>query len=300
VTIQQEQHEPITMPIVGADGDACRYCGASLAADQRWCLNCGRRRSEVRPPFEQPAQSPAEPVAATRAPVVIAGRPVSSLAIGSGIAVFAVALLIGVLIGNAGDEPKQVAAATPQVIRVTVPGAAAAPAQPASFTSDWPAGKDGFTIQLETLPKDGAQAAQVDAAKADAEAKGATDVGALDSDDFSSLDPGNYVVYAGVFDARKQARKALGDIKADFPGARVVKVSAGGGLASQGDPDALSGKKKSATVGKEQLEDLKKLSPEKYQKKSSKLPDETKLPGKAPPKDDKPAGGGEGGGETIG
>ena len=94
----------------------------------------------------------------------------------------------------------------------------------------------------------------VNAAKSDAQSKGATDVGALDSDDFSSLDGGNYVIYAGVFDSKKQAKKELRGLKADFPGAKVVQVSAGGGLASEGDAGALSGKKKSATVGKEQLE----------------------------------------------
>jgi hypothetical protein len=296
VTIQHE-HEAITVPDLGLD-DRCRFCGAAMAADQRYCLNCGRRRSEVRPPFEA-REAAAEPASAPRAPIVVAGRPVSPLAVGSGIAVFAIALLLGIVIGNGGGEPRQVAAAAPQVIRVTVPGAAA-PVQPASFTSDWPAGKEGFTVQLQTLPKDGTQTTQVDQAKADAESKGAADVGALDADEFPSLDSGNYVIYAGVFDTRKQARKELKELEGDFPGAKVVKVSAGGGLASGGDDDALSGKKKSATVGKEQLEDLKKLSPDEYQKKSGKLPDETKLPGKAPPKDDKPAGGGEGGGQTIG
>jgi hypothetical protein len=231
-----------------------------------------------------------------RAPLVIAGRPVSPAVLGSGVGIFVLALLLGILIGN-GGEGKPVAAA-PQVIRVSAP-AAAAPAQPASFTSDWPSGKDGFTIQLQALPKDGTQAAQVAQAKSDAQSKGVDGVGALDSDDFSSLDPGSYVVYADVFDTRKQAAKKLRGLKADFPAAKVVKVSAGGGLAEEGDAGALSGKKKSATVGRKQLEQLKKLSPDKYQKKSTKLPDETKLPGKAPPKDNKKPGGG-GGGQTIG
>ncbi len=48
-------------------------------------------------------------------------------------------------------------------------------------------------------------------------------------------------------------------------------------------------------MGKNQLKELQGLSPEEYQKKAKKLPDTTKLPGKAPPKDDKkPGGGGEG------
>ena len=45
-------------------------------------------------------------------------------------------------------------------------------------------------------------------------------------------------------------------------------------------------------MGKKQLKKLQDLSPEEYQKKAQKLPDKTKLPGKAPPKDDKKPGGG--------
>jgi hypothetical protein len=222
---------------------------------------------------------------------------VSPLALAAGLGIFVCALLLGIAIGDRGDGGKQVAAA-PQVITVSAP--AAASGQPASFTSDWPAGKDGFTVQLQALPKDGTQPAQVAQAKAGAQSKGAQDVGALDSDDFSSLDSGNYLVYSGVFDTRKQAQKALRKLKSDFAGANVVKVSAGAGLAAQGDAGAFSGKKKSATVGKKQLEQLKSLSPDQYKKKSSKLPDETKLPGKAPPKDNKKPGGGKGGGDVIG
>ncbi len=231
---------------------------------------------------------------------MVAGRPVSPLAIGAGLGIFVIALLLGILIGNGGDSGKQVAAAPP-VIKVTAPAASAAPTQPAAFTSDWPAGKDGFTIQLQALPKNSTQPPQVDQAKSAAQSKGAPAVGALDSDSFQSLDPGNYVIYAGIFATRKQAVRALKGLK-KFPGAKVVQVSASGGgsLSGNGDAGALSGKKKSATVGKKQLQQLKNLSPDQYQKKANKLPNTTKLPGKAPPKDKKKAGGGSGGGQTIG
>ncbi len=93
------------------------------------------------------------------------------------------------------------------------------PPRSAEFTSDWPEGQDGYTVQLQTLPKDGTQVPAVRAAKSDAKSKGATDVGALDSDDFSSLDGGNYVIYAGVFDTKKQANEGAGQAdKADFSG----------------------------------------------------------------------------------
>jgi zinc-ribbon domain len=276
----------------------CTSCGAPIAQDQRYCLNCGRRLANVRPPWTrepQPAAAQPQP----RAAFAIAGRPVPPLALGGGLAIFVVALLIGIATGNSGDGGKTVAAG-PRVITVSVPAAGAAAAVPASFTSDWPDGQNGFTVQLQTLPKDGTQPAQVAQAKSAAQSKGAEQVGALDSDDFSSLDGGNYVIYTGVYDTRKQAQKSLKKMKGDFAGAKVIKVSSGGGLAPKGDAGALSGKKKSATVGKQQLQQLKNTSPGDYQKKSSKLPDETKLPGKAPKKDTKKPGGGSGGGITIG
>jgi hypothetical protein len=49
-----------------------------------------------------------------------------------------------------------------------------------------------------------------------------------------------------------------------------------------------------ATVDKQQLQELDKLSPEQYQKKSKALPKTLGTGGKAPPKDSKPAGGGSG------
>ena len=45
-------HEPDFFAArLGPDGEACATCGASLAADQRYCLNCGERRAATRVPF---------------------------------------------------------------------------------------------------------------------------------------------------------------------------------------------------------------------------------------------------------
>jgi hypothetical protein len=301
MTIQQE---PDTIAQTAEPTEPCVRCNAPLAGDQRYCLNCGHRRAEARLPFMEVLEQrfarqggggpPAPPPIAT-AP---AGRwqPTPVVA-GAAVAALFLAVGLGMLIGSSGDDPPQQAAAPPpQVISVAGAGAAA-PVE--EFSSDWPEGQDGYTIQLQTLPKDGTEVSAVTTAKSDAQSKGATEVGALDSDDFISLDGGNYVIYNGVYDTKKQAKKELKGLKKDFDGAKIIKVSAGGGLASEGDADALSGKKKSATVGKEQLKELQGLSPEEYQKKAKKLPDETKLPGQAPPKDNKEPGGGEGGGTVL-
>ena len=81
---------------------------------------------------------------------------------------------LGILIGSAGDDqPRQVAAAPPQVITVATPAAGQAVAQ--EFTGDWPDGTDGYTVQLRTLPKDGTEVSAVQAAKSDAQGQGASD-----------------------------------------------------------------------------------------------------------------------------
>ncbi len=290
---EEREQQTVSAPMLGDVGEPCTGCGAPLAHDQRYCLNCGRRRAPIRRAESGVRggmdSTPTHHTRANSQPLLIA----------AGIGAFAVVLALGILIGSlaSDDGTQQVAAAPTRVITVPVP-AAGATAAPVEFTSDWPDGQDGYTVQLKTLPKDGTGVAAVNAAKSDAQSKGGSDVGALDSDDFSSLDGGNYVVYAGVFDTRKQANSALKKLKKDFSGAKVIKVSAGGGsISGKGDPDALSGKKKSAKVDKKQLEELKKLSPEEYQKKSQKLPDQTELPGKAPKKDDKKPGGGSEGTE---
>jgi SPOR domain len=206
-----------------------------------------------------------------------------------GLALLLLALLLGVAIGNSGDQPRPVVAAAskPQVITVAASGPATSAAN-TTFTSDWPGGKQGYTIQLKALPKDGSQVSGVDTAKTEVEGKGAKNVGALDSDNFSSLDPGNYLIYSGIFDNRAQAAKELKKLKKDFPAAKVIRVSTGAG--------SSKGAKK---VSKGTLKSLQNLSPQDYQKKSKKLPDKLKLPGKPPPKDTKKPGGGSGA-KTIG
>jgi hypothetical protein len=296
-------------PALGEDGEPCAECGAPLARDQRYCLECGRRRAGARIPFldvlreqyagerdaaVEEAEAAEEPPARPVPPLAVAG------ALGGLVLLLAVGVLVGVLAGNSG---RTTASGVPQVVNLG--GAVAGGNQPAAlqqFTGDWPQGKNGWTVQLQTLPKSSSTTAQVAQAKTAATGKGATAVGALDSDSFSSLDPGNYLIYSGVYDTKKQAQAALGKLKNKFPGAKVVQVTGGGGggvSSSGGNANAFSGHTKSATVDRSQLQQLQNLSPQQYQKQSSKLPDQTALPGAPPPKDNKPPGGGSGGGSVI-
>lgn len=290
---------PINAPALGEPTEPCRNCGAPLAVDQRYCLNCGLRRAETRLPagelFGAPAPPPPPP---PKRPSWI-GSPLVGVA---SAAVAALLVSLGVLIGVAGDEPNQqprtVAAApaprqAPINVNVSGGGGGSGDTQQ-QFTSDWPDGKSGYTVQLKRFANDGSvPVSDVDQAKSDAQSKGAKDVGALNSDDFSSLDPGNYVVYSGVFEGKSgkgKAAAAAKRLKKSFPGAKVIKVSSGGG-----DTGANSSK----TVSKNDLHNLQSSSGADQQKKSAKLPEELKLQGKPPAADKKAPGGGSGGGTTI-
>jgi hypothetical protein len=119
-----------TPPALSGQGTPCPNCGAALAADQRYCLNCGVRRGGPRVDYREhlngngAVAGAAEPKAADPAPVAAPAaterrqRDYAPLAAAGGIAVLGIMLLIGVLIGRGtgSSEP-----ASPQV--VTVPAA---------------------------------------------------------------------------------------------------------------------------------------------------------------------------------
>jgi hypothetical protein len=288
---------------LGAHGEPCPACGAPLASDQRYCLNCGRRRAGARVPYADllagrapeevltPAASPPPPPAPPPRRTVPAGM---ALAGAGGVAlVLAVGVLIGAATTTDDEEPRQVAAAPvqqePPVINVN---AAAAPEETTEdeFAGDWP-GDEGWTVQLEALPKDDTEVSEVDQAKSDAEAQGAEEVGALDSDEWVSLEPGQYVVYSGVFTgkgAKAKAQAAAKRLQKDFPEAKAVEVSAGDIPGAKGTRP----EEKVQEVDESALEDLEQSTGEEQQKKSAELPETLGLEGEPPPTDDKQAGGG--------
>src|SRR6202007_1705285 len=118
--------EPVGAP------EPCRGCGAPLAEDQRYCLECGERRTPMStvllggPPGSAPSQPPpagppvrdASDGSRGSGATVIAGGGVLLLAIG-----------VGVLIGRSGGG-HATGSAAPQVI--TVSSAASGATAPAS------------------------------------------------------------------------------------------------------------------------------------------------------------------------
>jgi hypothetical protein len=297
--------EPVERAALGPQGEPCPQCGAPLARDQRYCLGCGARRAGVSAVLSAEPQRPGKPAPAARVTEIdtLHAAPDQPWRLDAGllagVGCLLLAMLVGVLIGRSGSRDGTQSSAAPPVAAVTAV-ATAAPAAPASFTPDWPAGKRGFTVQLQALPKDGTDAAAVAAAKQAAGAKGAPDVGALDSDEYSTLDGGSYVVFSGQYADRKAAEQALKDRKGAFPDATVIEVSDAAKAKAKAKTGADAGTTKAKApsaadqaAGAKAINDVNNASPDEYSKKSAQLPDQLATPGELPPKDTtKPAGGG--------
>lgn len=69
----------------------------------------------------------------------------------------------------------------------------------------WPAGKSGWTIVLDSVPAANGRTGAVAEAK-QAARLGMKEVGVLDSAGFSSLHPGYFVVFAGIYDTEAEAQ----------------------------------------------------------------------------------------------
>jgi hypothetical protein len=107
----------ILMP---ASADLCPSCRSSMLADQRYCLECGERRSG-RPPAASAAPVAGPPVRARRGS--FAGAPAGATLV-AGVATLLLALGVGVEIGRSGRSVTPAAAP----VRVVTVGGTAAPA----------------------------------------------------------------------------------------------------------------------------------------------------------------------------
>lgn len=105
---------PVTTTMAAFGGnESCPNCGARMATDQRYCLNCGRRRGDPRLPFMDavvfmesmsapggaagppPPPPPAEPKS---------NRMNANAALIAGVATLVLAIGVGFLIGRTGHD----------------------------------------------------------------------------------------------------------------------------------------------------------------------------------------------------
>jgi hypothetical protein len=279
-------------PQITAASATCASCGSPLAEDQRYCLQCGERTA---PPSSVLLGGPPSPAAAVQSsaslvppgylPPGVPGaqgggeRRGNAVTIISGVGVLLLAMGVGVLIGRS-SAAKSNAPVSPVINLATAPASTSSPTtSEAAFTSDWPAGTSGYTVQLQTLPSSGTALSAVEAAKSAASAKGAKSVGALKSEEFASLPAGNYIVYSGVYSKQGEANKAVKGLKKSFPTASVIHVATGAAKSSSGSTSSKTPAAKSGVGSSEShpappsvIENLHKHKGKSYEEESKNLP----------------------------
>jgi hypothetical protein len=234
-------------PVVEAPDARCPRCGAPHDPYQEYCLECGQRLPSpyysVRRREIWSAESPLGLVAALIALLLVALAGAAA----------AIAL-------SGDDESPRVVTTTQAAGLPTVPTQTTVPGLPtetiAPTTTDvtiptltnqppppppppaatdgslttWPAGKDGYTVVLTSVPLSQGRDAAADVARRALRA-GVTEAGVLESSDFSSLRPGFHVAFAGVHDTLDEATTALPGVRGKgFPLAyvREIRPRAGG------------------------------------------------------------------------
>lgn len=158
----------VTTSMMATSGDQCPTCKAHMAADQRYCLNCGHRRGDPRLPFmdavvfmdavnrPRDAATPPTPPPSDRTP-----RMSANASLIAGIATLVLAIGVGVLIGRSGESSAPTAAApATQVIKVGGGGEEeAAPATPETGGAGKGKGKSGTAKKTQDKSEAGATGA---------------------------------------------------------------------------------------------------------------------------------------------
>jgi ribosomal protein L37E len=193
-------------------GTACPRCGAHLAENQDWCLECGnaattriRRPPDWRVPLVAAALVLALVGGALAVAFVsIAGDDTSSTATRAG---------AGATPAAAAPTAAAAPAASTPPATATTPPAGAAPG--AKNVAAWPAGTRAWTVTLASEPSRPAAVA-----RARALADTGVPAGVLHSDLYPGLPPGQWLVFAGQYPSRPAADAAATSLRAKSPGAR--------------------------------------------------------------------------------
>jgi hypothetical protein len=208
--------------------DFCPRCGAAYDPLQEYCLECGERL---------PVNRGLVGVLAAAWQRRIPWYPGDWIWPALAFLVLAIlATVIAVLVGSSDASGPRTVVATANSVTLgpgaasgTVPTATGTlPTAPEPTTSgptpttpkpvkpppnpnalaEWPAGKSGYTVVLESIPTSSGRPLALQRAKR-AKAAGLSQVGVLDSANYSSFHPGYYVVFAGVYGSTAEAAGAV-------------------------------------------------------------------------------------------
>ena len=166
--------------------NACPRCRAHAAEGQEYCLECG-----LRLPGERRTGPPSDVVRSRRLPLVATAAVAAA--------------------GAAAAVPRTRGARAPPH-GVTAPRRGNHPPQPrpaAKGLAAWPKARDGWTVVLVSVPKKKGGRKKALARARHARSRGLAQVGIVDSGTISSLHPGYWVVFTGIYDTEPEATSAL-------------------------------------------------------------------------------------------
>lgn len=212
---------------------ACPRCGARVQPGQEYCLECGSR---LPVPGLAASVGSAWDRRAGRVPTWL-WPIVGALLVAA--AMTGVAILISQ--GEDADDgsaftatgPASVTAPTTETLATeptttatteTEPTTARTATVPRPQLVEWPLSQNGYTIVIASLPAAGGRAIALRKAR-EALRSRLPEVGVLDSGEFSSLHPGYYVVFSGIYDDQRGALAGIGRVRALYPAAYIRQIT---------------------------------------------------------------------------
>jgi hypothetical protein len=204
----------------------CPRCGAPYRANQEYCLECGLRLSGSGGVLGRLSAAwrdrfgwyPGDWVWRVLLGflIAVAGATAAIVLSDAGADNGPIVATQGGAPHSPTTAPQTATVALPSVPTGTPTGPPATPTEPPPATTtapqpgaliEWPAGRSGFTVVLQSIPTSGGRSLAVARARSASQA-GLPQVGVLDSSRYSSLHPGYYVVFSGIYSTRSEADRA--------------------------------------------------------------------------------------------
>jgi hypothetical protein len=232
----------------------CPRCGATRGPGQEYCLECGQRLQPAGGVFGRLAEawqrrfswypgdwiwpvllflvltivSTAAAVAAgssrsNASPTVVATEP--HVTVGPGVPPATVATSVQTSTLPTAPQPTISTGTLPRAPGAPSTSVVTTPAPNPNALTAWPSGKSGYTNVLESLPETSGRLNALARARA-AKRAGLPAVGVLLSSSYSSLHPGYYVVFSGIYSSQSEATGALPAAHGKgFPNAYQARVT---------------------------------------------------------------------------
>jgi eukaryotic-like serine/threonine-protein kinase len=221
------------MTVPSEVGGTCAQCGAPYDVDQEYCLECGARlpASGALPPGVESAWR-RRPRGPWLGPVLVglliaAAMTGIAILIARGTESDARSILIAT--GATGfSQPTTETLTTPETATETLPTVPATtqaePTPPPRTLVEWPPSQSGYTVVIASLPASAGRAQALRKAR-EALRNGLQEVGVLDSGEFSSLHPGYYVVFSGIYENQRDAVRGAPRVQELYPAAYFRQIS---------------------------------------------------------------------------